>query len=58
MPWGTVLVSIALVSGLYLGLPHVVTGTSGSEDFIRNGIPMIAVGILGLILVESIFRRK
>ncbi len=58
MPWGTILVGIALVSGAYIGIPHVVTGTASSDSFVRNGIPLISAGILGLILVQSIFRGR
>ncbi|MCK9369875.1 hypothetical protein M0R04_08225 [Candidatus Dojkabacteria bacterium] len=58
MGWGTILVSIALVSGLYIGIPYIVTGTASSDTWVKNGIPMIAAGILALILAQGIFGKK
>jgi len=58
MQFGLVMVGIALFIGVYLGLPHIVSGTSETSLWVKNGVPTLVGAIVVLLLVQVFFGGK
>lgn len=55
MPWGTIIITAFLFGGAALGIQHIIVGTTATDEFVRNIVPIGLGGVFVAITAFSIF---